>query len=330
MHEIIDQFMLDLFEGLFLALRDHLSVFTGDAQALCAIFMLLYFGIKSYGMIAGDERLEIIPLLRPFAIAMVIMLWSPFIDLINFPLRVVTDTSRTLFDDRISEVDAVSQQRMALIDSVATRLIESSAELEEVQDGANDEAWFESLGIDFSALFDQMKGYFILIMAKFRFFFVQIIEYLVITIFQLCSYLIFFLQIIFAGILIILGPFSFAFSVLPGFREAYIFWLARYISVSLYSAIGYIIMGLSMVLVQYGMEREIELLRYVLSNEAAFIFYVSQNSGGSNFFIVSLLIGGLSMLSIPVISTWIISTSGVGNALSAIGRGAGRMARLVG
>ena len=89
-------------------------------------------------------------------------------------------------------------------------------------------------------------------------------------------------------------------------------------------------MGLSMVLVQYGMEREIELLRYVLSDEAAFIFYVSQNSGGSNFFIVSLLIGGLSMLSIPVVSTWIISTSGVGNALSAIGRGAGRMARLVG
>ena len=328
MHNLIDQFILDLFEGLFLALRDHLSVFTGDAQALCAIFMLLYFGIKSYGMIAGDERLEIMPLLRPFALAMVIMLWSPFVDLINFPLKVVTNKSRALFDSRINAVDAVSQQRMALIDSVATKLIESSAELEEVQQGANDEAWYESLGIDFNVLFDQMKGYFILIMAKFRFFFVQIIEYLVITIFQLCSYLIFFLQIIFAGILIILGPFSFAFSVLPGFKDAYIYWLARYISVSLYSAIGYIIMGLSMVLVQYGMEREIELLRYVLNNEAAFIFYVSQNDGGSNFFVVTLLIGGLAMLSIPIISTWIISTSGVGNAISVISRGATRIARL--
>ena len=145
----------------------------------------------------------------------------------------------------------------------------------------------------------------------------------------MCSYLIFFLQIIFAGILIILGPFSFAFSVLPGFRDAYIYWLARYFSVSMYSAIGYIIMGLSMVLIQYGMEREIELLRYVLGNEAAFIFYVSQNDGGSGFFIVSLLIGGLSMLTVPVISTWIISTSGVGNALTAASRGAGRIARLV-
>ena len=328
MHNLIDRFILDLFNGLFLALRDHLSVFTSDAQALCAIFMLLYFGIKSYGMIAGDERLEIMPLLRPFALAMVIMLWSPFVDLINYPMKVVTNKSRALFDNRINAVDAVSQQRMALIDSVASKLIESSAELEEVQYGANDEAWYESLGIDFNVLFDQMKGYFILIMAKFRFFFVQIIEYLVITIFQLCSYLIFFLQIIFAGILIILGPFSFAFSVLPGFKDAYIYWLARYISVSLYSAIGYIIMGLSMVLVQYGMEREIELLRFVLQNEAAFIFYVSQNDGGSNFFIVTLLIGGLTMLSVPIISTWIISTSGVGSAISTISRGAARIARM--
>lgn len=251
MRHLIDRFILDLFDGLFLSLRDHLSVFTGDAQALCAIFMLLYFGLKSYGMIVNDDRLEIMPLLRPFALAMVIMSWSTFIDIINYPLKVITEKGRTLFNDRIDQVDAISMQRMALIDSVATKLIESSAELEEVQQGANDDAWFESLGIDFNAIFDQMKGYFILIMAKFRFFIMQIIEYLVISIFQLCSYLIFFLQIIFAGILIILGPFSFAFSVLPGFKDAYIYWLARYISVSLYSAIGYIIMGLSMVLVQY-------------------------------------------------------------------------------
>ncbi len=328
MRNIIDQYMLELFRGLFLALRDHLSVFTNDAQALCAIFMLLYFGIKSYGMISGDERLEIMSLLRPFAIALVIMLWGPFVDMINYPIEVVTDKSQALFNDRIAAVDATSQKRMTLIDDVAKKLIESSAELEEVQQGSNDNSWYETLGIDFNVLFDQMKGYFILIMAKFRFFFLQVIEFLVISIFQVCSYLIFFLQIIFAGILIILGPFSFAFSVLPGFRDSYIYWLAKYISVSLYAAIGYIIMGLSMVLVQYGMEREIELLQFVLNNEAAFILYVSHNDGGSNFFIVTLLIGGLAMLCIPVISTWIISTSGVGNALSTLGRGATRSMRL--
>ena len=322
MREIIDKNILDLFQGLFLAITDHLSVFINDAQALTAIFMLLYFGIKAYGMMVADEPLQIMPLLRPFGLAMVIIMWGSFIGLINYPAQYISDKSKGLFQYRIEKVDAVMQQRMALIDSVGRRLIESSAEVEQVKDGSKDEDWMEVLGIDFDALFDQMKGYFILITAKMRFFFLQAVEFLVITIFQVLSYLVFFVQIIFAGILILLGPFAFAFSVLPGFKDAYIQWIARYISVSLYSTIGYIVMSMSMVVVQYGIEREIELLRYVLGNEAAFILYVSHNDGGSFFFIVSLLIGGLTMLTIPVISTWIISTSGVSHAISQMTLGA--------
>ena len=159
-------------------------------------------------------------------------------------------------------------------------------------------------------------------MSKIKFFIMQVVEFLVITCFQVCSYVIFFVQIIFGAILVLLGPFAFAFSVLPGFKDAYIHWIARYISVSLYSTIGYIVMSLCMVVVQYGIERETELLRYILRNEAAFILYVSQNDGGANFFIVSLLLGALVMLTIPVISTWIISTSGVSHAISQMTLGA--------
>ncbi len=197
MREIIDQNILDLFQGLFLAITDHLSVFINDAQALTAIFMLLYFGIKAYGMMVADEPLQIMPLLRPFGLAMVIIMWGNFIGLINYPTQYISDKSRGLFQYRIDRVDAVMQERMVLIDSVGRRLIESSAEVEQVKDGSKDEDWMEVLGIDFDALFDQMKGYFILITAKMRFFFLQAVEFLVITIFQVLSYLVFFMQITF-------------------------------------------------------------------------------------------------------------------------------------
>jgi hypothetical protein len=327
MREIIDQHILELFQGLFASITDHLSVFLADAQALTAIFMLLYFGIKAYGMMTADEPLQIMPLLRPFALAMVIIFWSNFIDTINYPMEYITAKSQGMFRDRISAVDAIAQERMMLIDSVGRRLIEASADIEQVREGSNDEAWYETLGIEFDVLFEQMKGYFIIIMAKIKFFVMQVVEFLVITCFQVCSYIVFFVQIIFAAILILLGPFSFAFSVLPGFKDAYIQWIARYISVSLYSTIAYIVMSLSMVIVQYGIERETEILRYVLSNEAAFILYVSQNDGNANFFIVSLLLGALVMLTIPVISTWIISTSGVNHAISQMTMGARRALR---
>lgn len=322
MREIIDQHMLDLFQGLFAAITDHLSIYLADAQALTAIFMLLYFSIKAYGMMVADEPLQIMPLLRPFGLAMVIIFWSQFVALLNFPMQHISDKSQGMFRDRIDMVDAISQERMLLIDEVAKRLIEASAEVEQVKEGSNDEDWYETLGIDFDVLFNQMKGYFIIIMSKIKFFIMQVVEFMVITCFQVCSYFIFFIQIIFGAILVLLGPFAFAFSVLPGFKDAYIHWIGRYIAVSLYSTIGYIVMSLSMVVVQYGIERETELLQYILNNEAAFILYVSQNDGGANFFIVSLLLGAFVMLTIPAISTWIITTSGITQAISQMTMGA--------
>ncbi len=324
MREIIDEHMFTLFQGLYAAITDHLSIYLNDAQALTAIFMLLYFGVRAYGMMVADEPLQIMPLLRPFGLAMVIIFWSEFIDLVNYPMEYISLKSQAMFRDRISEVDAASQERMLLIDEVAKRLIETSAEVEQVKDGSNDEDWYETLGIDFDALFDQMKGYFIIIMSKIKFFVMQVVEFLVITFYQVCSYFIFFIQIIFVAILVLLGPFAFAFSVLPGFKDAYIHWIGRYLAVSLYSTIGYIVMSLSMVIVQYGIERETEFLQYILNNEAAFILYVSQNDGGANFFIVSLLLGAFVMLTIPAISTWIISTSGITQAISQMTMGARR------
>ena len=55
-----------------------------------------------------------------------------------------------------------------------------------------------------------------------------------------------------------------------------------------------------------------------------FILYVSQNDGGANYFIVALLLGAFVMLTIPAISTWIISTSGITNAISQMTMGSAK------
>lgn len=320
MREIIDREILGLFEGLFARLSDLSLAFLHDAQALCAIFMFLYFGIKSYGMLSGDRPLEIMPLLRPFALALVIIFWTGFVDAINFPLQVVTEKAKGLLEDKIDLINTIQQERRELLSEVARRLIEDSAELEQFNT-SNDVENMALIGVDFGAIFDEIKGYYIILLSKFRYLIMETIEFVTISFFQACSYLIFFLQVVFAAILIILGPFSFALSVLPGFRNAYTGWIARYISVSLYTGIGYIIMSLSMVIIEYSLRKELLLLEYVLSDERAFFFYITSNDGGSNFYLVALVTGGLAMLTIPVISTWIINTAGVGSAISSMKRG---------
>ena len=86
-------------------------------------------------------------------------------------------------------------------------------------------------------------------------------------------------------------------------------------------------MSLSLLLVEYSLEKELLLLDFVLQDEAAFFFYISSNDGSANFYIVSLFVGALVMLTIPVISTWIVSTSGINNAVSTAFRGGSSILR---
>ncbi|PIQ20240.1 MAG: plasmid transfer protein [Cytophagales bacterium CG18_big_fil_WC_8_21_14_2_50_42_9] len=324
MRELLDRNIFDLFNTLYLDIAELSFAFLSDAQAIAAIAMLLYFAMEAYKMIAGDKTIEIMPLMRPFAITLVIVLWAPFIAIINFPLTIVNDTAKTMYEMQIDNVEHMHVERMALIDEVAKRMSESSAEFEQVEGETQDKDWYEKMGVDLEPLFNKMKGYYLMLMAKINFAIMRIVEYVVIAIFQVCTYIIFLLQIIFAAILVILGPFSFALSILPGFKDSYLTWIGRYISVGLYSTIGYIVMSISFVIIRYAQEREIEILKAVLDNEALFIGYVSYSSGNISFYVVSLLIAALAMLCIPVISTWIINTSGVGQALGAAIRG-GRM-----
>ncbi len=332
MNELIDKSLFKLFEGLHQKIYILFDVFIADAQALTACFMLLYFGMESFKMMTGDKEVEIMPLLRPFALGLLIIFWVPFIRVLDDPAQYITDTSKGMFYSQLDEVEMLSRKRFALVDSVSTSLMIKSKEAEQAEEEMNDSKWWE-FGIDLDAIGDKIMGGFLYVTGQIKRIVFDIIEFLVVTFWQACIYFVFFIQIIFLGILSILGPLSIAFSILPAFRDAWTQWLARYISVSIYTCIAYIVLSIALVIQQYALEKEIEILTQSLSNEAAFVMFATMSSGGSSTFIVTCLIGAVSMLTIPFVSTWIIQTTGAGHAIAgmvggamAITKGAGKAA----
>lgn len=167
MNELIDKFLFELFDGL----RDKTTVlfgeFIADAQALAAIFMLLYFGVESFKMMSGDKKLEIIPLLRPFALGLVLMFWIPFINLISYPGELLTARSKAMFTNQIEEVELLSRNRYALIDSVAVELLHTSLEVERAENEVKDKKWYD-FSIDFSAIGDKIAGLYVYVVAKVK------------------------------------------------------------------------------------------------------------------------------------------------------------------
>jgi len=108
--------------GLKQSIWSNFGLFIGDAQALAAIFMVIFFAIKSYEMMVGDKQLEIMPLLRPFGLVMIIIWWGAFTQMVAYPTDLVESQTSQMFNSEQANVNALRFQRAGLMIAVADSL----------------------------------------------------------------------------------------------------------------------------------------------------------------------------------------------------------------
>ena len=313
----------------------HYDAFIGDAQALAAIFMLIFFAIKCYEMISGDRKLEIMPLLRPFGLSLVILWWPIFTRVVAFPTEIVENKTQAMFDGSQSDINALRIQRAKLMIDVADQLLKVQAETETAKKEAD--TWYEnawesvqsSVKEGFSQVWNPIVEMRNRLQVSLQLLGASILETLAIWILRISVYVIFIVQIIFSTILIILGPFSVAASILPMFRNSFADWIARFISVNLYSGIGYLVMYVASLFQHYALEAEISRYQELIGSDGASIEKLSwfAANGVLSFamVIITFIIGAITMFTVPSISTWIVSTTGVSNAASVMGSNASKM-----
>ena len=317
----------------------HYDAFIADAQALSAIFMLIFFAIKSYEMMSGDKKLEIMPLLRPFGLVMVILWWGTFTRVVAYPTDLVAIRTEAMFDDSQAEVNNLRLERAKLMAEIADQLLKVQAQTEIAQHEAD--TWYEnawesvksSVKEGFSEVWNPIIELRNRMQVNFQLLITSLLETLSLWFLRICVYTIFILQIIFSTILIILGPFSVAVSILPAFRDSFSTWVSRFISVNLYSGIGYLVLYVASLFQHYAMEAEITRYKELVGTSGASIEKLAAfaSNGVLSFGIVigTFVIGALTMLTVPSISTWVVSTSGVSSATSSMYRGANNMSRML-
>jgi len=321
--------------GLKESIWAHFDLFIGDAQALAAIFMIIFFAIRSYEMMVGDKDMEIMPLLRPFGLAMIILWWGAFVKMVAFPTDLVANQTEQMFNSVQGTVDGLRFERAGLMVQIADSLYSYQAQAqvaEKESDTWYGQAWDsvtstikEGISSVISPLIDLKNR----LTVGMQLLLTQLLELMGIWILRIAVYIIFMIQIIYSSILIILGPFSVAASILPAFRDSFSTWVARFISVNLYSGIGYLIMYLCGLMQEYALQSEISKYQALLGSNGTTVdmarFAAFAGNGILSFgtVIIVFVIGAICMLTVPSISTWIISTSGISSASSTFGRHAG-------
>src|SRR5690606_36109543 len=76
----------------------------------------------------------------------------------------------------------------------------------------------------------------------------EIIEFVCLSILRICVYLIFFIQKIWAYILIILGPIAVGMSLVPGFENSLYSWVSKFININLYTFVAYTVINIGVLM----------------------------------------------------------------------------------
>ena len=291
---------------------DNARLLVNMARAIGGIAAFLYISKRIYEQLIADNPTSLLPLLRPFALVLVITFWGPFVQLLMVPTKGLTRLSEAIYADKKHIVAArLEEKRTAIF----------YADLPAFQENEEKEATLWDKGINMlltsyniisgRALQHQINAYF---MDGFR----QLME----SLFEAIVYLIAFLRTVFCVLLVIFGPLVFAISIFDGFQDNYLQWIARFINVNLYLPIALIILSLVQEVLIFVLEAEIAQINSSVIYQPS-MFYVSN--------LVVPLCGIAGLMMVPKIASWIISASGTGSgggrlvktaALMAITKGA--------
>src|SRR5580692_2090460 len=103
-------------ENVYNAMMVHCGELMGVGQALAGLGALLYISYRVWGHIARAEGIDLFPMLRPFGLGLLILLYPNFIGAINGILQPTVSGTAALVDDANAAITVLLQQKEAALE----------------------------------------------------------------------------------------------------------------------------------------------------------------------------------------------------------------------
>jgi len=286
---------------------DNARLLVNMARAIGGIAAFFYISKRIYEQLIADNPISILPLLRPFALVLVISFWGPFVQLLMVPTKGLTKLSESIYADKKNIVaERLEEKQEAIL----------YADLPAFQENEEKEATLWDKGINMLlTTYNIISGR--ALQHQINFYVMDVIRQLLEALFEGLIYLIAFLRTVFCVLLVVFGPLVFAISIFDGFQDNYLGWIARFINVNLYLPIALIILSLVQEVLIFVLEAEITQIKSTLIYMPS-LYYVSS--------LVVPLCGIVGLMMVPKIASWIIKASGTSTGGSRLVRTAAVMA----
>lgn len=268
----------------------------GVARVLAGFAALWYIAIRVWRHIARAEPIDFYPLLRPFALGLVILFFMPMVSLMNGILKPIDVATRSLAGDsqRAIWLHIEHQQAMANNPAPAGYPTDNNLSEYEQPDGSGEIPADNSDSTGFSA---GLRSSFSFLNIKLTF--KTVLVSLVNIIYEAAALCINTIRTFYLIILVILGPIVLGLSVFDGFKHTLSNWFARYINIYMWLPVANIFGGITS-----------KILEHMLT--------IDQDFFSSSAYVIFMLIAIVGYTTVPSIASHIVHVAGQHSLLTRI------------
>ncbi|MDO4881136.1 MAG: type IV secretion system protein [Capnocytophaga sp.] len=298
---------------------------------------LIHFGIIGFRMQNGEAEWSIEPMLKPIIIGLILINWVPFVRMVQYPFMLLATPSESVFKEIEKEADALRTLRYTKQMQVLDATIKLNAELNAKQEGFWSKVGDGKIGEAIGDQVDKLTAPMIEVVDRLNYKLQKLIgeafELGALAFLRIAVYFTFFIQKVWAYVLIVLGPIAVGMALIPGFESSFYNWLAKFININLYTFVAYTIINIGQQIIMGGYQMDINRLSLIvdangkLINEALLLNYTTANGFLNSviFPVVGYFVTGIGVLMTPSIADAVVQAGGAGIMTKAKGN-AGKVA----
>lgn len=318
--DFLDDNLIKLFDDILASELLSSTSYLVEIKSFCAMFVFIVLSIKAFKAVIGADYgiFNIVELGKPFMLCAVIINFPDFVKLLMASVGVFEDFYNDSLNAKILEVNLTMDKRFQLLQEVTESCLEKAQDLEETQTEEDSSTFGLLSGISdtFSELGDFISGILMLEWNKIMYMLVNFLEWLMLLLFQSAVYIIFFLRTVFCSLLAALGPIVFAISIFPAYEKLYQQWISRFVTTYFYGTIAFMSLRFSLSIIYAGTESEIRYLESVLQDPHFESIMLTQSTYWGGAYIMSIVLGLVTVVTVPVVAAWLMPTGGIGSAVS--------------
>ena len=269
----------------------------GVARGIAGLGALFYVAYRIWQSLSRAEPVDVLPLLRPFAVGVAIMFFpSLVLGTLNGVLSPIVSGTHRIMQTQTLDMNEYRAQK----DRLEYESMRRNPETAYLVDKTIFEERLDELGVTDAA---EICGMYIdRAMYNTKRWFQEQFRNLLELLFEAAALVIDTIRTFFLVVLSILGPVASALSVWDGFQSSLTQWLARYVSIYLWLPVSDLFSAVLARIQTVMLQRDIEQL-----SDPSFI-----PDGSSTVYIIFMLIGIIGYFTIPTVANWIVQAGGGG------------------